>query len=133
MCLVTTQKKPKITLKRIKIYKVLEETPTQFISPFAAKPTPLNTVLKDYNIPERISFYRGDYFIEKGFFHTFKNISGAKGLLKDLTYMIQGNFVIVEGYIPAFTKMYIGTYSGSRETSYASKRIKYTKVINENI
>ena len=131
MCLVTNQK-PKITLGKVKIYKVLEKTPTQFISPFTATPAPLNTVLRDY-VPEKISFYRKDHFIERGFFHTFKNITGAKSLLEDLTYLIRGKFVIVEGYIPAFTKMYIGNYSSSGEVAYASKRIKYTKVIYENI
>ena len=129
MCLVTIQKKSKITLRKIKIYKVLEKTSTQFISPFAAKPAPLNTVLKD-NAPEKISSYKKEYFIEGGFFHTFENISGAKSMLEDLIYMIRGNFVIVEGYIPAFTKVYKGTYLG--EVAYASKKIKYTKVI-ENI
>ena len=141
MCLITEKKRPRISSRRIPVYKVLVKYGDKLIfTPYTDTVVKLNKILKGKgdNIKREVT---DGYNIGSGYIHTFKNKEDAMELMEFLNNTVPrslqliynkyeigrvGTYFLVEGYIPAFTRYYTGLTMDNK-ASYASKRIIYIR------
>lgn len=131
MCLESKQKRPKTSLRRIRIYKVLIKLKDEkyYYTPYQYFTVKLDTLYKNQeNVREDIMDIRGGVTIYGGFYHTYLDYKTAVDSALTLKYDNPlRHLVIVKGYIPMFTKYYKGRY----RDNIAAKKIKYKKEIYE--
>ena len=128
MCLTSEQKRPRISLWRRKIYKVLIKKESVYYTPFQLFIVRLKKLYKNQeNEVEKIRKTNTGISVGRGFYHSY-----LKKLDAILQAQIQKAFtqyetvVVVEGYIPMFTKYYKGKHG-----DIAAKKIKYKKEVYE--
>lgn len=129
MCLEVKWRLPRISLKPIKVYKVM------FINGNIVRPYYNEDyrylvsgayTAENYNFKETIIDLK-DGFIEKGFFHSYKEV--PQHWLWRLKDRDPSKISIVECTIPRFTLYFKGKCMG--DTSYASRKIKFIKYVEE--
>lgn len=130
MCLESRQKRPRISLRRRKIYKVLIKEGSVYYTPFQLFTVRLNELYKNQeNEAEKIKKTDTGILVYGGFYHACLELLSAKVIAasmktyKDLYYK---NVMVVEGYVPMFTKYYKGEHH-----DIAAKKIKYKKEVYE--
>lgn len=115
MCLATKQFFPRISFKRIPIYKIVYENPdTNELFTWVRFARLTSRAKGFFFLPTKEN--GGDrykYIIEGGMIHAFSTMDWAKA---NCTY----SYKIIEGYIPPFTRYYVGI-SGD----ICAKRMKY--------
>lgn len=131
MCLESKQKRPKISLRRIRIYKILTKPKDEnrYWTPYQYFPIKLDSLYKNQeNAREDIrSVKKGITIIYGGFYHAYLDYKEAVDTALALKFVNPlRHLVVVEGYIPMFTKYYKGKHG-----DIAAKKIKYKKEVYE--
>ena len=128
MCLESNQKRSRISLWRRKIYKVLIKDEPLYYTPFQLFKVKLNEIYKNQeNEAEKIIKTNTGISVGGGFYHSYlKKLDAELQAQIHKTFYPYENIVVVEGYIPMFTKYYKGKHG-----DIAAKKIKYKKEVYE--
>lgn len=116
MCLFTTHFFPKISFKKIKVYKVVLEYNGGLITPFQCS-KPFKRAKGIFFFPKRCGHR---LFIEKGMLHAFIDKASAISQKSAINSTSYSQAKIINAYIPPFTRYYIGEYG-----DICAKRMRY--------
>lgn len=129
MCIESKHRRPRISLWRIRVYKVLIKQNDSYYTPYRAFEVKLNKLYKNYEEKD-VSIFDSHAFVGGGFYHAYLNHTNAKITKEELRWIrgiktgLSQSIIIVKGYIPMFTKYYKG------RQSIAARKIKYIEEIN---
>lgn len=121
MCLITDHFFPKISFRKIKVYKIAIFKDGGFITPF--QHVNLLEKTKERFIFPKNKVSKERYIIEEGMIHAFKTKKCAITAKYDIYYMSpfsKDSIRIIPAYIPPFTRYYIG-----ENGDICAKRMKY--------
>lgn len=125
MCLITKHFFPKISFKKIKVYKVIiEDMNGKIKTPYQGSKL-LKRAKGIFFFPKK---HNNDFIINKGMIHAFWLKEEARNF--EVSYFILNytsikNTKTITAYIPPFTRYYIGKHG-----DICSKRMKYEIVDN---
>ena len=102
--------KPKVATKDIKVYKILKEIHSNYLTPYMRER--INFINGKADLPTvKIKAYKnwllGEFFVEEGY-HSFITLKEAKF---NLNFNFRSNVAIFNAIIPKGTKYFIGTYN----------------------
>lgn len=113
MCLYTNQFLPKISFKRIPIYKIVYQNCDGILYTWCRFVPLMLRAEEFFFLPTKEKNNFSKYRIEEGMLHAYSTMSEAKRN-RTLSYRI------IKGYIPPFTRYYIGING-----DICAKRMKY--------
>lgn len=122
MCLIATHFFPKISFKKIKVYKLVRFVDGEYYSAYQNEKL-LERAKERFMLPEKMN-YAGKYQIEEGMIHACTNLQNAierqvQFFLRDICSKSL-KVKIITAYIPPFTRYYIG-----EDGDICAKRMKY--------
>ena len=151
MCLLTTNKKVRVSKEDIVCYKIVKKKGDRFVTPFREAAISSSIIAGTENFKGKVDEFKrnlyGDpkipnvyvnyaysrkknYKVEDGFVHTYKNLSDAIKLMKYdyIAYAMEDDeeLRLFKCIIPKGCKYYAGKTWGKDE-SYASKEIKFVE------
>lgn len=123
MCLMSKHFFPKISFKKIKIYKIVIISNNGNIRTPYRNEKLMNRAKGMFFFPE---IHYGAYFIYEGMIHAFTNkrraFTAKQSIIKGRE-IPDKNVKIIKGYIPPFTRYYIGEFG-----EICAKRMRYETI-----
>ena len=136
MCLIIPELNRKVADKDIVCYKILHK-PKGYKTLHAIFQGTMFNIGKRYKTPDDgypvyetgcCAFkYGNKFYIEKGCFHSFKTIQGARGYLKKADFY-KPEYPIVKCLIPTGSEYFCGKFDDYYQ-SYASREIELVEVV----
>lgn len=119
MCLTTNHYFPKISFRKIKVYKLVLVEDNKFYSPYQQTEL-FETPEEKFTFPRK-TFVEGEYSVGPGMIHADRTLSDA---IYRKTRLIANHafisFKIIPAYIPPFTRYYLGN-----DGDICARKIKY--------
>lgn len=117
MCLIAAHFRPKISFKRIKVYKLVLFEDGKLITPHRRSEL-LKKAEGPFKFPVKDTT-NGEYIIEGGMIHAYYDKSEAIFHLE--LAKLKSDAYLIKAYIPPFTRYYIGKFG-----DICARRMKYS-------